>query len=213
MELASFQLKSSDTFGPKSIMKNILVFLTASLFKVLAISIIGVFFKVGTLFIFMGYDFVLCVCLLITRLCYNLKWERGQMWESVKMSWLTITNLGRGKDASHCRLVSTLYWTIAHTITLSVILDICNTDPTIVNADNFEFGEWAKLPLVQDLTSLNILLVSTLCLGWGALVLDVITAAVKKCRSKDSDTEDQEEKASFWDGAILLEGLKYKCCS
>ena len=69
--------------------------------------------------------------------------------------------------------------------------------------------DWSELPLVQDLFTLNILLVSTLCLGWLSLVLDVITAAVKNYyRSRDSDTEDLEE-ASFWDNAILLEGLKY----
>ena len=95
-----------------------------------------------------------------------------------------------------------------------MILAICNNDPGIVNinilADSKIFNlNWSELPLVQDLFTLNILLVSTLCLGWGALVLDVITAAIKNFnRSRDKDTEDLEE-ASFWDNAILLEGLKY----
>ena len=85
---------------------------------------------------------------------------------------------------------------------LSLVVDIRN-DAGIVTLS------WSELPLAQDLFTLNILLVSTLCLGWGALVLDVITAAVKNYyRSRDSDTEDQEE-VSFWDNAILLEGLKY----
>ena len=122
------------------------------------------------------------------------------------MSWLTITNLGRGKAAAICRLVSTLYWTIAHTITFTVILAICNTDPGIVDVDWLWEG-WSELPLVQNLFTLNILLVFTLCLGWLSLVLDVITAAVKNYyRSKNSDTE---EKVSFWDNAIIFEGLKY----
>ena len=67
--------------------------------------------------------------------------------ESWTMSWLTITNLGRGKDAALYRLVSTLYWTIAHTIIFTVILVICITDPGIVNFD--EYGKWSELPLVH----------------------------------------------------------------
>ena len=131
------------------------------------------------------------------------------------MSCLTITNLGRGKAAAVCRMVSTIYWIIAHTITFTVILVICNTDPGIVN---YDFGggplviNWSELPLVQDLSTLNILLVSTLCLGWLALVLDVITAAAKYrcCRPSDNNKKDQDNEASFWDGAIFLEGLKKK---
>ena len=88
-----------------------------------------------------------------------------------------------------------------------MILAICNTDPGI--ADRIPLINWSELPLAQDLFTLRILLVSTLCLGWGSLVLDVITAAVKNhCRSRNRDTEDQEE-ISFWDNAILLEGFKY----
>ena len=107
--------------------------------------------------------------------------------------------------------MSTIYWTIAHTITFTVILAICNTDPSIVyfDLDADDYINWSELPLAQDLYTLNILLVSTLCLGWGSLVLDVIIATVKKCcRSRDRNSEDQEE-ASFWDNAILFEGFKY----
>ena len=122
---------------------------------------------------------------------------------------MTITNLGRGKTDVLFRMVSTLFWTIAYTITLTVIIVICNIDPSIVNDNLFAGVVWSELALVQKLTTLNILLGSTIALGWGALVLDVITAAIKKCcKSRDSNMEDLEE-ASFWDGAILLEGLKF----
>ena len=80
------------------------------------------------------------------------------------------------KAAAFLRLVTTLYCTIAHTITLTVILAICNTDPSNVDV---LVVKWTHLPLVQDLTTLNILLVSTICLGWFSLVMDVITATVK----------------------------------
>ena len=121
------------------------------------------------------------------------------------MSWLTITNLERGKDAALLRMVSTIFWTITHTITLTVILAICPTDPDIFHGLEIK---WSNLPLAQNHTTLNILLISTICLGWGSLVLDVITAAVKFCNRSRDNTEGKEE-AGFWDGAILLEGLKY----
>ena len=66
--------------------------------------------------------------------------------------------------------------------------------------------------MVQDSFILHVILVSTLCLGWLALVLDVITAAAKyRCcgPSDNKKKKDQDNEASFWDGAIFLEGLKY----
>ena len=226
MKSASFELKSLDTFGPMSILKNISVFLPATLFKVMAVSIIGVFFKLWAFFVIIpGYMIVMFFCLGITAWCHKLRYSCWKMccfltgWglllslgrsllESFFLSWLTITNLGRGKADALFRLVSTIYWTIAHTITFTMILAICNTDPGIADRIFLNIN-WSELPLVQDLFTLRILLVSTLCLGWGSLVLDVITAAVRyHYRSRDQDTEDQEE-ARFWDNAILLEGLKY----
>ena len=68
-----------------------------------------------------------------------------------------------------------------------------------------DFNIWSELPLVQDLSTLNTLLISTICLGWGSLVLDVITAGVKHCYRDNT----KKEETSFWDKAILLEGLKY----
>ena len=80
----------------------------------------------------------------------------------------------------------------------------------LCNSDDSAFWFWSDLPLVQDLDTLNILLNSVMCLGWASLVLDVVTAAVKYYyRSRDSDTEDLQKEAIFWDNAILMEGLKY----
>ena len=115
---------------------------------VLALSIIGVFFKDWAFFIILGYIFVLSVCLGITHHCCNFEIEDWlHMLESTIMSWLTITNLGRGRVPALFRLVSILYWTIAHTIPFTVILVICITDPGIVNFD--EYGKWSELPLVH----------------------------------------------------------------
>ena len=203
---ASFKLKSLQTYNPMTeIPKNILIFLTASLSKVMAVSIICVFIKSGALGIFViGNILVLAACLEITRRCYKV--GARQWGESLVMSWLTITNLGRGKDAAVCRLVSTLYWNIAHTITFTVILVICNTDPGIDRVDlhGFEAINWSGVPLAHDLFTQNILLICTIFLGWLSIMPDIITAAVKNCcRSRDNNTKDQ------WDNAILLEGLKY----
>ena len=131
------------------------------------------------------------------------------MFECNSLSWLAITNLGRGETAAVCRLVSSIFWTVAHTINITVILVICNTDdPDILHTTSL-FPVWSDLPLVQDLSTLNILLITTLCLCWGSLVLDVITAGVKHHYKARDNSEEQEEETSFWNGAILLEGLKY----
>ena len=87
-----------------------------------------------------------------------------------------MTNLGRGKIAALYRMVSSLFWIIAHTITFIVILAICNMDPSNVSINNVY---WSELALVQDLTILNALLISTICLGWLSLVADVIIAYVR----------------------------------
>ena len=135
----------------------------------------------------MGYSIPLIFCLEITRRCYNLEKIGQQFQESLSMSWLTITNLGRDKSDALYRLASTLYWTIAHTITFTVILAICNIDRGIV--DIIPLINWSELPLAQDLFTLNILLISTISLGVLSLLLDVSTAAIKNCcRSRDSNT-------------------------
>ena len=195
-----------------SILKNFPIFLPHSLFKILSVSILGVFFKFAAVAIISFYVLMLGVCLAITKCHYNLKgkaWDR-QLWECLTLSCMTITNLGRGKAAAVCRLVSSLFWTMAHTISITIILAICNTDPGIVDAEDRLLGvNWAELALVKSLSTLNTLLISTLCLGWGSLVLDVITASAKFHYGSNDNTEDQEEENSFWDGAVLLEGWKY----
>ena len=70
-----------------------------------------------------------------------------------------------------------------HTKTPIFILVVCNTDPGLGVIG--QYIDWSKLALVQD--TLNILVVSTLFLGWVSLVLDVIIAAVKFQSCKPSD--------------------------
>ena len=196
-----------------AILKNIGVFMPKSLYKILAVSILGVFYNYLAFVIISVYSLVLYVCLDITTCCcYILKPVKGRevetfessKFECVFLSWLTITNLGRGKTAAVCRMVSSIFWTVAHTINITVILVICNNDPGFID---WNLVVWSELPLVQDLSTLNTLLISIICLGWGSLVLDVITAGVKYyCRARNNK---EEQETSFWHGAILLEGLKY----
>ena len=57
---------------------------------------------------------------------------------------------------------------------------------------------------------LNIIIITTICLGWMSLLLDVIISSIKNhCRHNNNNSEDQDDEASFWDGAILLTGYKY----
>ena len=99
---------------------------------------------------------------------------------------------------------------MAHTISIITILTICNIDPGMVDAEDRKLGvSWSGLALVQDLSTLNALLISTLCLGWGSLVVDVITAGVKHHYRTRDNMEEQEKETSFWNSAILLEGWKY----
>ena len=195
-----------------SILKNFAIFQLHSLFKILSVSILGVFFKFAAVAIISVYVLMLGVCLAITKCHYKLKgktWDR-QLWECLTLSWMTVTNLGRGKAAAVCRLVSSIFWTMAHTISIITILTICNIDPGIVDAEDRKLGvNWSELALVQDLSTLNTLLISILCLGWGSLVLDVITAGVKHLYRARDNMEEQEKETSFWNSAILLEGWKY----
>ena len=180
MEFIAFQQEPVDTFGPMSFLKNIAVFLPISLFRILAVSILCVLFNGFAAVIIEGYMLVLYVCLEITDRGYNLRGEKDeerQFDECYFMSWLTMTNLGRGKTAALDRMVSTLFWIIAYTITLTVILAICNMDPS--NVSIFNDINWSELALVQDLPILNTLLGSTICLGWLSLVADYITAHVR----------------------------------
>ena len=82
---------------------------------------------------------------------------------------------------------------------LSIILVICN-----VNADTgYIYGaalSWSDLPIVKDQFFLNLLLGGTIALGWGAFIMDII---ITWCKTRN-------QKAGFWDKAVLLQGLGVK---
>ena len=205
--IEQFVTTRSEEFGPKSILKNIAVFFPVSLFKLLTLSILCVFLKfIVYVNIFMiAQNLLLAIPLLIGE----KKKSRHQFFESIFLSWVTITNLGKGKTAAQYRLVTTIWWTISHSLTLLFILVVSNTDPEAVVISRY--FDWSNLVLVQELSTLNTLLVSTLCLGWLFLVLDVITASIKyrNCKHSDKRMKDLMDKTVLWDYAIFLEGIKY----
>ena len=210
LSIEQYVTERSEDYGFKSIIKNISVLSPASMFKILSVAILTVFFKWFNFAMIVVNCILYLICLeIIPASLFDMhtKMETRLFWNTYLFSGVT-TLIGKSKDAAVCRLVSSIYYTIVYTIILIVIIGICNNDP--VNVDLY-FVVWSELPLVQDITTLNILLSVTICLGWLSLVMDIITAAVKFycCGSSGANTEDQEDGVSFWSGAILLDGLKY----
>ena len=211
-------------FGPKAIIKNIWVFLPACLFKVLSVSLLAVFLRGWVILVIVAIIVLVYVALRITDRCYDLsgKEKDGQQaWECVFLSWLTLAGLGRSKVAVVYRLVSTLLVTIIYSLILGIILAISNDDPT----SGYIHGaglSWADLELVKDPLYLNLLLGSTIELGWISLLVDVLLAWIKshdwrshnwgsfysKAVDKFVD-EDEGGDAGFWNRAVRLEGLQY----
>ena len=203
-------------FGPKSIIKNIFVFLPACLFKILSVSILAVFLRWWAILVIVAVIIMVCVCLGIAGCFCDLPHEdvdRQHYWECTFLCWLTLAGLGRTKKAIVYTLLSTLLATIIYSLILVIIILICNFH----NADL----SWSDLEIVKDPLFLNILLGSTIGLGWISFLLDIILAC---CKSHDwrshnwgplkkaliwfVDPLDQE--ASFWDRAVLLQGVQYK---
>ena len=155
------------------------------------------------------------VALRITDRCYDLsgKEKDGQQaWECVFLSWLTLAGLGRSKVAVVYRLVSTLLVTIIYSLILGIILAISNDDPT----SGYIHGaglSWADLKLVKGPLYMNLILGSTIGLGWFSLLVDVLLAWAKSRDWRSYNwgplifVDPQDEQAGFWDKAVLLEGL------
>ena len=210
--LQQFEAARSMEIKPSSFLKSI-VFLPMSLQKLLFLNLIIVFFRWPVAaYIIVGWLITLGVFLALTYQCFNLKIERDfsqELTECLVLSLVTMTNLGTSKTATLFRVVSSVFWTTAHSITIAVILYVCNDDPS--NIDIFGVVRWSELALVQDIFILNILLITTICLGWISLGLDVIYATVKYryCYPSSEDKEDQTNMNRFWNGALLLEGLSH----
>ena len=185
-------------FGFDSIIKNIAVFLPASLFKVLSLSILSVFFKNQHNHGYVGAIAIACfvalpgLLLLYFRVCsYNMMREFVQSEYEVFFHFLTLASLGTSKLDAVLRSCLTLLFTIIYTIILSAILVVCYVDPAY---------NWSTYEIVKEPFFLNLILFSTIGIGWIALFLDILSAW---CKFKDSLDNENE----FWGKTVLLEGL------
>ena len=101
-----------------------------------------------------------------------------------------------------------------------IIMVMCNVDPN----SGYVYGAvlaWSDLRIVQDRFYLNLLLGSTIGLGWVSFLLDIIITWCKShdwrshnwgplTKAVDCFVDPLDLEAGFWDRAVLLEGLKYK---
>ena len=211
-------------FGFKTIIKNIPVFLPASLFKVFSVSILCVFLKGWTILIIVVIILMLLGCMRITSHCYSLSDDDAdtqQGWESLLFSWLTITSLGWSKDAAVYRLVSTIIVTIIYSLILTIILVICNVDASVHIHTAGGGLNWYSREIVRQPFYLNLFISSTIGLGLTSLVLDIIITWCKFHHWRSHNwgplksivewfVDDEDDKAGFWDGAVLLQGIQYK---
>ena len=203
--IESYVTARGGEFGFDSIIKNIAVFLPASLFKVLSFSIICVFFRAYEFGFVIGFTALYWLLLLYFRVChYNVM--RGFMKsEFVVLHWLTLGSLGASKMDAVFRSWFTLLVTIIYTIILSAILVVCYVDPDKGSVQlpvlGMEFT-WSDLEMVKHPFFLNLILYSTISLGWITLFLDILSAW---CRLKDSFDDETE----LLDRTVLLGGLKF----
>lgn len=210
-----YVIARSGEYGFRSILKNISVFLTFSLFKVLSIAVIFRFFGILSF----GLVFIEIVLVAITmgifKSCFNLESKGFTLGlESIFLGWLTMTNLQHSKGAAFARLVSSIVTLIYKSLIVEAIISLRNYDPSIPG-EFIPFLDWNKLKITNniytmdwnwigisktlDIYTMDIFLHGTVCLGAVSLVLDILTGCCKD--------------ETFWESSIILEGLKgCKCC-
>ena len=138
-------------------LKCFLIILSNSLFRIVVISILIVFFEIYTLGIIVGILVLWGVCsLLMVRCNKEMEDWKPQFWESYILSFLTVTNIGRSKSATVFRLASTYYIFTVNILILVAVLIVCNLNPDIVIIPGAIGGDivWAELPIVRDISRL-----------------------------------------------------------
>ena len=117
--------------------------------------------------------------------------------------FLTLGSLGPSKLDAVLRSWFTLLFTIIYTIILSAILVVCHVDLDMVSLPTALFHGnyiWSDVEIVKEPFFLNVILTSTISLGWIALFLDILSTWCKFKDSLDNETD-------FWGKTVLLEGL------
>ena len=137
-----------------------LVIVLNSFGKILSISVIAVFLKFFTSFLFLGYLVILLPMILI--ILYVLKKKENDVWkqlgEATFLGFLTQTNLNDTGPAKICRIIVYYYTLIFYTSIVMVIVIICNIIPedVVLNVYRLENVDWKNLALVKDITTLHI---------------------------------------------------------
>ena len=227
--IENFVAARGGDFGLKPIMKNVWILLPSSLFKILSVAIFSLFLRGWVIFIIVSTIVIVGVTLgVLMNTYYDLSYDGDdgdtqQFLECILLSWLTVAGLGSGKLTAINRLVSTLLVTILYSLTLGIIMAICNVNVNIAYIYVADIL-WSDITIVKETFFLNLLVGGTIALGWGAVLVDII---ITWCKNHDwrshnwgplkkmvdwfVDPLDQE--AGFWDEAVLLQGLgvKYYC--
>ena len=123
--------------------------------------------------------------------------------EYVALHFLTLGSLGVSESDAVLRSWLTLLFTIIYTIILSAILVVCYVDPDMGSINLPTLGLiWSDLEIVKEPFFFNLILCSTISLGWIALILDILSAW---CRFWFKDS--LEDETEFWGKTVLLEGI------
>ena len=199
--IENYVIERGETFCFVSIARNISVFLPACLFKVLSLSIIIVFFRAYTVGIVICFIFLYWLLFLHFKFLHPKKLKDFKKSENVGFHCLTLGSLGASKMDAVLRTWLTILFNIIYTIILSAILVVCYVDPDMGSVQLSKLGmeyTWSNLEIVKEPFFLNLILYSTISLGWMALFLDILSTWCKFNNSSDD---------RFWDKTVLLEGL------
>ena len=107
---------------------------------------------------------------------------------------LTVTHLGPSRSAALLRLMSSYSFFFLYSIILIVIAAICNTNPESVVIPLFNIV-WSELAIVQQISYLNLAIISTITSGLLSLLLDLMLACCNK----------SEDGTCGWNETILHE--------
>ena len=206
--------------GPnKATSKCFLVVFPQSFFRVISVSIFVVFFDAITPLIIVGFMIVWAVLAQTVSYCFNKEeWQRlefrtflklvlrPQFIESYLLSFITITNIDLTGQATLLRLLSTYYIFTAYTISLTVIVTICNINPDLAsvaihgttNGEKWVTNDivWSELELVKNIFNLNLITGITISTGLVSVLLDLLLGCC-------------DEGKLNWNNTVLHEGIKY----
>ena len=173
--------------------KAFIVLFLNGLFRVVSLAILMEFFEPFALICIAANLIMLLVCSVI---CFY-EWIGCVIFEFLESSVLgilTVTHLGPSRSAALLRLMSSYSFFFLYSIILIVIAAICNTNPESVVIPLFNIV-WSELAIVQQISYLNLAIISTITSGLLSLLLDLMLACCNK----------SEDGSWGWNETILHE--------